>query len=519
MKNLLYLPIFCLFFTPIFSQTPVLVTDFNPGSDDSFDQWNYVGASIGDYLILPVSSNEVGLEPGVYSNGTLSILKDINEGSAPSNPSQFTEYNGKIYFSATNANGGALYVSDGTPEGTEMLFQLTSGAPMGLIVANPNHLYFSSGSTLYRTDGIELETIFSGIRLRKHQWWDQNANHNLYRGNLAFARADNWEIEVFVVEGDEVVKLVTGEELSARGDILGFAEVEEGIIFNHEGFPSSSDAFGTYIYSASDSSVTKMEINDNPFSRTIPFNQNVSLGWVVGSGYYITNGTEEGTIRIINSSLFIWLQNNTFENAVQGNQLAFVGSFGTFGPNYLYLTDGTIDGTIQLNEIRDHRSIMISKGNYAFIAAGTSNGLRPDIFMIDFENQSSSILHSFSMPSNQSNSIQLVAVHNDKLFFTSNLDPSVGRELYYLELGFSVNTDDISTPEPLDILITNSTYTLRSDNYSDYKLEIYSLDGRLIESGVRQTNSTYDYSHLQGMYLLRFIKENQSQSVKIFSGE
>ncbi|TVQ42908.1 MAG: T9SS C-terminal target domain-containing protein [Saprospirales bacterium] len=515
MKTTITLLLITISFFQLFGQSPVLVTDFNQGSADSFDEWNYLGTSIGDYLILPVSSNEVGLEPGVYSNGTLSILKDINEGSASSNPSQFTEFNGKVYFSANNASGGALYVTDGTPEGTEMLFEFTSGAPVGLIVANPNHLYFSSGNTLFRTNGVELENMFSGIRLRRHQW-GQNANFNLYRGNFAFALPDASSIELYIVEGSEVVKkaIISDLDWTSNRDIVGLNELENGLIFGLEGIPSSSEALGTYLYNESDSSINKMFIEDSQVSRYIPFNSEYCLGWVRERGYYIINGQEDEETLVVGSSLWSFPQNESFEYATSGDQLAFVAGMG--GSSFrLHLTNGHPDGTIMLDQINSHRSNMIQKGNFAFIASGTSNGFTPQLIMIDFENKSSSVLHTFNAPSLRSRSVQLVAVHEDRLFFTSNLDQQVGRELYYLELGFSVNTEEITPIQQLETYITNTTYSLKSDTESNYQVEVFSINGQLVESGMRTTNTHYDYSHLSGMHLIRFTYKNQTSVEKV----
>ena len=49
------------------------------------------------------------------------MIKDINP-NGDSYPGNFAEYNGKLYFSAKDGtNGYELWVTNGTPEGTQMI--------------------------------------------------------------------------------------------------------------------------------------------------------------------------------------------------------------------------------------------------------------------------------------------------------------------------------------------------------------------------------------------------------------
>ncbi len=93
------------------------------------------------------------------------MFKNLNEGEISSSwPSNFTIYNGLLYFTASNQyiNGRQkLHVSDGTIEGTVLadhIFDADTFEGVGnLIVAN-DKLYFTRSGILYETDGTSEDT-------------------------------------------------------------------------------------------------------------------------------------------------------------------------------------------------------------------------------------------------------------------------------------------------------------------------------------------------------------------------
>lgn len=131
-------------------------------------------ATINNKLIFS-ASNELDSpqkkEPYI-TDGTLAgttLLKDINPGTAGSNPVGFITYNSKVYFSATTASAGyELWATDGTDAGTVMVMDLNpgtgNGIPNGLASRIYNgKLFFSgndgsTGNELYLTDGTAAGT-------------------------------------------------------------------------------------------------------------------------------------------------------------------------------------------------------------------------------------------------------------------------------------------------------------------------------------------------------------------------
>lgn len=123
------------------------------------------------------------------------MVKDIAQGHNDSTPENFTEYNGKLYFSAFSLDGGTeLWVTDGTTAGTKAVKDINPNGnsyPNYLTVYN-DKLYFYADSNgtysnkeLWVTDGSEDGTVvFSTIEdLGVHD----PADLIVYNGHLYFS--------------------------------------------------------------------------------------------------------------------------------------------------------------------------------------------------------------------------------------------------------------------------------------------------------------------------------------------
>lgn len=158
-----------------------LVKNIYPTSS-SYPQYFAYSPALGKTLFNANGGN--GGEPWITDGteaGTI-ILKDINvsSGTAGSNPNNFTEYNGKVYFTASDGltSGSEPWVTDGTEQGTKMLKDIipgTSGSfPEKFVVVKDKMYFFATSSSnvkqIWETDGTDagtkmLTSIASGLNL------------------------------------------------------------------------------------------------------------------------------------------------------------------------------------------------------------------------------------------------------------------------------------------------------------------------------------------------------------------
>ena len=78
------------------------------------------------------AANAVGTGRELWlSDGTTAgtvLLKDIHSGTAHSRPRDFVEYQGRVYFSASDGQTGReLWQTDGTPAGTGLVADIRTG--------------------------------------------------------------------------------------------------------------------------------------------------------------------------------------------------------------------------------------------------------------------------------------------------------------------------------------------------------------------------------------------------------
>ncbi|WP_333801105.1 ELWxxDGT repeat protein [Phnomibacter sp.] len=101
------------------------------------------------------------------ANGTI-MLKDINPGTASSQPGQFLAASNVLYFSATEpTTGSELWKTDGTTAGTVIALDMipgTGSGGAGLKLIRNDTLYFTTsngtkGSELFKTDGTPAGTF------------------------------------------------------------------------------------------------------------------------------------------------------------------------------------------------------------------------------------------------------------------------------------------------------------------------------------------------------------------------
>jgi ELWxxDGT repeat protein len=150
----------------------VMVRDIE--SELATPAYNFI--AVGDRLFFTFNNGTNGKELWTSdgtSGGTV-MVKDINPGAAHSLPgpiinqlvSDYTEYNGELYFRADDGvNGMEPWKSDGTVGGTVMLKDIATFLGDGSMTGGAHfaklggELYFSTDFNFYETDGTTVGTV------------------------------------------------------------------------------------------------------------------------------------------------------------------------------------------------------------------------------------------------------------------------------------------------------------------------------------------------------------------------
>ncbi len=212
----------------------------NSSSPEFYTEYNgllYFAASNG-----AVNSREIWVSDGTTA-GT-NMLLDINPGTGAASPKDLIVYNNKLYFTADDGtNGRELWVSDGTVAGTQRMNGINPIAgdlanPENLIVFN-NALYFTAthptlGTEIFKLGGTtitNLKNIASG---------NVNGNpSNLFvsSGRLYFSADDNINgIELWSSTGfsatTSMVKNINTSPSSPDSNPIGFEEYNGRVYFS-----------------------------------------------------------------------------------------------------------------------------------------------------------------------------------------------------------------------------------------------------------------------------------------------
>ena len=154
-----------------------MVKDINPGLSNGSPNGSYPSNiyAFGSQVLF-MAETALGQELWV-TDGTAegtTIVKDINTVSTHSGPRFFTEFNGKVYFSANDGiNGDELWVTNGTPAGTSMVKDIYTGSVSSDVndfIVFQDKLFFearneTNGYELWSSDGtLDGTTIVKDIQ-------------------------------------------------------------------------------------------------------------------------------------------------------------------------------------------------------------------------------------------------------------------------------------------------------------------------------------------------------------------
>jgi ELWxxDGT repeat protein len=318
-----------------------LLKDINDGQNGSSPN-RFI--AYNNELFFTCDTNEIWKTDGT-ENGTV-LVANLGSDTTFGHNTQFTEFNGKLYFSGDSiADDAELWVTNGTQNGTYMLKDinllesnasnpniLSQGSNPSFFTVYNNKLYFSAddginGIELWETDGTEQGTILS-IDIDPGSEDASPSSLIVFKNKLFFAAGgdDNgtelWSSDG-TLNGTELIKDInTGDSNSVPGftDAVSTGGTRSGemVILNDELYftanvdYSSSNATGIELWKTDGSTAGTVIVKDiiegstgsNPvyltafadkiyFSAITGFSNGLRLKYL-----WETDGTEVGTIEV-----------------------------------------------------------------------------------------------------------------------------------------------------------------------------------------------------------------------------
>jgi ELWxxDGT repeat protein len=361
------------------ADAPVRVADLNPGMHGS-DPGNFVEAGGTIYFSAydPSAGSELWRTDGTES-GT-SRVADIKPGSGSSFPASLTMVGGTLYFTADDGAGGReLWRSNGTGAGTSRVADINPGGASGLeeesdLTNFGGILFFkandgTSGEELWRSNGTAAGTtrvadINPGSAHGNPRHLTQAA------GTLFFTAADN----------------LHGNELwSTDGTASGTTRVIDVNPGTDDSYPDElTDVAGSLYFAASDGMDRQLWRTDGTSAGTVRITDDPEVGgnpdWVtdvdgtvffVGDGgssfgreLWSSDGTEAGTRQV--ADINPGVASSIAKDLVDIGGTLYLRAFDISTGFELWRSDGTSEGTRPVADI--------NPGDASSVQAGSSEG-------------------------------------------------------------------------------------------------------------------------------------------------
>lgn len=255
-------------------------------------------ATLGEYVYFAADDGVHGLEVW-KSDGTRQgtvLVKDVRAGPGGSYPSKFAGVGGRVYFFAN----GALWVSDGTADGTQVLLDSAwSGAPSSSFVELNGTVLFTAaayGGELWRTDGTP-----GGTRLVadiNSGGGSSNPEYLTVLGNAAYfaAYTDTHGDALWKTDGTSFGTTLVKD---INPDVFTGGRVLSGLIaFNNAIYFRARSASSDQLWKSDGTENGTVLLNEvSPYGFRVTNNRLFFVGTTVehGEEMWVSDGTAEGT--------------------------------------------------------------------------------------------------------------------------------------------------------------------------------------------------------------------------------
>ena len=317
-------------------------------------------ASVGDRVFFSASEGEHGEELWLTdgtTEGTV-LVKDINSGYYASNPTELTNFNGKLFFTATTAQfGPELWTSDGTAAGTVLVKDVTANVnangPAFLKVFK-NHLYFSALEGFYKSDGTAAGTV-------KIDDFDYYYVNSVKIGDNYLYYTTNSQYEFKRTDGTTVTT-------------MAFPETDDGMYFHslhtvgNKLFvvmaSSYEQVIELYLYQENTSSWQLIKdyhapiYGDQKITNFAPVGDRLFFNFrseyeneTPTDELWVTDGTINGTIKLRSTRWEYYTSNSAMDCFVNYKDALYFRA-GSQDGNSLWKSDGTPEGTVKVHDVK-----------------------------------------------------------------------------------------------------------------------------------------------------------------------
>ncbi|MNK30240.1 hypothetical protein D3C87_486560 [compost metagenome] len=464
----------------------------------------------------------VALLPAFGYAQSVKLIKDIRPNNN-SNPSNTFVFNNKIIFNANDGtNGSELWESNGTEAGTKLVADIqtggttSSGNPQNMIEYK-GKLYFqanngnaNNGSELFVYDGSSV-SLFADIKPGTSSSVPQNF---AVAGNTLFFRAQDLNStngRLYRTDGENAPVIVdnsifVGLSTAALGNQVIFPAGEVNNIYQLYITDGLTTSLLKTINSTAAANPTNLITVGNKVYFSAIDNESTRQLWV-------TDGTANGTVKIktINPSA----NSNPTNFTEYKGKVYFTADDGINGTE-VWVTDGTDSGTTLLKDINPDgnagpANFYVFKDILYFSANDGTNGI--ELWQTDGTAANTKMTLDI-FPGVTGSSVSDLVTYNDELYFAASANTTYGKELYKLILPTTLGTLATSAKSSLKIYPNPSNGNIKIASAKDVDYQLYSADGKLLESGKTKSGSA-QLKAATGNYILKTVSDNKTESTKI----
>jgi ELWxxDGT repeat protein len=521
---------FAAFSRLLSAQTVELVADLNPAGD-GFSEFDRYFLTLGARTLVVADNGQTGQEIYVLENNALSLLKDIAAGAASSDPADLVVAGDKVYFVATGPEGRELWATDGTPGGTAVAVDLTPGAsgsnPAYLYADASGDLFFQANSKLYvlatgAAAPVQLNLPGATVNLEPHSTTRGTKIVAFGDGVAVSAKKSSDSLQVWITNGTLAgTKKVASVSSGFFTELHSLVVVNDRVLFTVDnGFSQSHPSDGLYATTTlpGDPLVRLIDAGSssaNKPARFLPADSSKAFFHSL-SGFWVTDGTVAGTIKLTGSLFSYFTQGVPAPFAYTDGKALFAGESSL--QTNVYKSNGTLAGTGVLEALPESFvEQFMAYSHKVYFVSGITNGFLPKIWTSDFTAAGTQPIYQYNVASNGPSLVLLGAIGN-YLYFQSNVG-SAGRELYRLQIALGVPAHEpVESSSSFDLAYNPLTATGRiaADQPGlPLTLTVYDLAGRLVQQLSAHSDEEFYLTPFSGAGVLVVQSRGKRQAFKL----